>query len=274
MKIAIFTSSALRHQAFAKIAYNSNGINVVAIFHEEGNILKGIVENRADADIELQHLKARDQTEKDYFELYLNDYKSLKAARTVPRQWFSTGECIDTLKDLEIDLILVYGTSIIKGNIIDEFRGKILNVHLGLSPYYRGSGTNYFPFVNNEPEYCGATFMYLDEGIDTGEIIHQIRPNILSTDSFHQLSNRFLLRVFKTYVMIAEQFKQLGHIPPINTKDNCTRKFYRRKDFTSDTVNLLYQNFFSGMIQDYLVDYENRIKRVPIITNPAIQTSL
>ena len=83
MKIAIFTSSALRHQAFAKIAYNSNGINVVAIFHEEGNVLKSIVENRADADIELQHLKARDQTEKDYFELYLNDYKILKAARTL-----------------------------------------------------------------------------------------------------------------------------------------------------------------------------------------------
>ena len=40
---------------------------------------------------------------------------------------------------------------------------KILNLHLGISPYYKGSGTNYFPLVNNEPQYVGATFMFLDK---------------------------------------------------------------------------------------------------------------
>ena len=77
------------------------------------------------------------------------------------------------MKELNPTQILVYGTSIIKGELVNYFTGKILNLHLGISPYYRGSGTNYFPFVNNEPEYAGCTFMYLDHGIDTGEIIHQ-----------------------------------------------------------------------------------------------------
>ena len=104
-------------------------------------------------------------------------------------------------------------------------RNKILNLHLGLSPYYRGAGTNYFPFVNNEPEYVGSTFMYLDEGIDTGEIIHQIRPLINITDSFHQLSNRFLIHSFKTYSKIAERNLHFGLEDPVinNTNKNSNK---------------------------------------------------
>ena len=53
------------------------------------------------------------------------------------------------------------------------FSRKFLNVHLGLSPYYRGSGTNVWPLINTEPDMVGAT-LCIDAGIDNGEIIHQI----------------------------------------------------------------------------------------------------
>ena len=270
MNVAIFTSSALRHQAFAKLAYEASGLNVVAIFHEEGNILKDIVEHREEADLEIKHLEERDQAERDYFELYLNSSRSIGIERSVPRKWFSTNECIKTLENLNINLVLVYGTSIIKGKIIDRYRGRILNVHLGLSPYYRGSGTNYFPFVNKEPEYCGATYMYLDEGVDTGKVIHQIRPKILATDSFHQLSNRFLIKVFKTYVTLAENFDKLQATYQIDSIVNSTRYLYKRQDFTGETVELIYKNFSSQMLRDYLENYEARNKQVPIISNPTM----
>ena len=188
------------------------------------------------------------------------------------RNWYSTNECMAILEKLDVDIILVYGTSIIKGAILHKYHRKILNVHLGLSPYYRGSGTNYFPFVNNEPEFCGATYMYLDEGIDTGEIIHQIRPYILSTDSFHQLSNRFLIKVFETYTLIAENYFNLRNVQFSSPCSNGTRKFCKRKDFTAMSVELLYNNFSSGMIQRYLLNYQERNNRVPIVENSIIKT--
>ena len=58
------------------------------------------------------------------------------------------------------------------------FSNKILNIHLGLSPFYRGQATNYWAFVNNEIQFIGATFHKIDGGIDTGPIIHQIRPKV------------------------------------------------------------------------------------------------
>ena len=38
----------------------------------------------------------------------------------------------------------------------------------------------------------GATFMYIDAGIDTGEIIHQIRADIVIGDSPHSIGNRLI----------------------------------------------------------------------------------
>ena len=270
LKAVVFTASSLRHKAFAAMAQNSINLSIVATFYESGNPLKDLVECRPDANLEIQHLSARDQAEKDVFGLYLDSFISHGMSRTVPRQWFSSQDCLNILEELQIDLVLVYGTSIIKGELIKKYCGKILNVHLGLSPYYRGSGTNYFPFVNNEPEFCGATYMYLDEGVDTGKIIHQIRPYILATDSFHQLSNRFLINVFKTYINIAENFQQLRCGEPVDFKCNNTRKLYKKNDFTPASVESLYKNFQSGMIGDYLENYIERNAKVPIVQSKTV----
>ena len=218
-----------------------------------------------DASLERQHLAGRDQSEK-IFRLF----GSLQAVCQDLFHWYSTNECM-AIQEADVDIILVYGTSIIKGAILHKYDRKILNVHLGLSPYYRGSGTNYFPFVNNEPEFCGATYMYLDEGIDTGEIIHQIRPHILSTDSFHQMSNRFLIKVFETYVLIAENYFDLGGSQFSSICFNGTRKFCKRKDFTALSVERLYSNFSSGMIQRYLLNYQERNNRFQL-ENSIIKT--
>ena len=166
------------------------------------------------------------------------------------------------------DLILVYGSSIIKGKIINLFQHRILNVHLGLSPYYRGAGTNFFPFVNSEPEYCGATFMYLDQGIDTGEIIHQLRPSILEFDSFHQFSNRFLLEVFNTYVKLVENFNQIKPKKQLNFSQtkNLTKRVYKKIDFTDSSLEKLYNNLDNNMIKKYLLEKNERDKAVKIIT--------
>ena len=97
--------------------------------------------------LQKRHLLARDHSEEDIFNPFLDKYSGIN--NFVERNWFSSKECLNLVKKINPDLILVYGTSIIKGAIIEQFRNKILNVHLGLSPYYRGSGTNYFPFFNN-----------------------------------------------------------------------------------------------------------------------------
>ena len=269
MRVVIFTSSNLRHMAFAKRVCQSKTIEVIQIFFESGNQLEKIVNERNNNSIQLNHLLARNHSEKDVFNLFLKySFDSSFLEKHVERGWFSSLDCFTQLEKINPDLILVFGTSIIKGQIINRFSGRILNLHLGLSPYYRGSGTNYFPFVNNEPEYCGATYMFLDEGIDTGKIIHQTRPQLFESDSFHQLSNRFLIKVFDDYVKIVENFDKIKSPEIQFHSSNNVRNFYKKKDFSDESLIKLKNNFLNGMIPNYLEKKSIRDKDVPLVMNP------
>ena len=82
-------------------------------------------------------------------------------------------------------------------------------MHLGLSPYYRGSGTNLFPFVNNEIQYVGATFMLLDRTIDNGRIIHQEQAKVFKNDNIHKIGNRLILEMFEVYKDLILNFNKV-----------------------------------------------------------------
>jgi phosphoribosylglycinamide formyltransferase-1 len=270
MKTAVFTSCSLRHRAFAWMCKDNPTLNVDLIVHEEGAGQPHSYELKP-AGLTETHLSERKISEEDFFGLYLSYKAELpQGSRKVARGWISSEECRRELRSRDISQILVYGTSILKGQILHDYKDRILNLHLGLSPYYRGSGTNYFPFVNKEPEYCGATIMYLDAGIDTGPIIHQLRPRINVSDTFHQISNRFLIDAFKTYMRIGEINLVLQEpLPSCSTFTSCSnqkRLLYKRKDFTESSVKQLRGNFQTSMITDYLDEYSQRNCQVPIVT--------
>ena len=78
-------------------------------------------------------------------------------------------------------MIISFGCSIIKGKLLDLFKGRFINVHLGLSHIIEDlvQTTGQWSI---EFDFLGATFMHIDAGIDTGQIIHQIRPKIFWGD--------------------------------------------------------------------------------------------
>ncbi|MEY3190997.1 MAG: hypothetical protein RIS10_1114, partial [Pseudomonadota bacterium] len=80
------------------------------------------------------------------------------------------------------DLILVFGTSLLKGNLLNKGRLGIINLHGGLSPAYRGADCTFWALHNQEPEKVGCTFHYINEGIDTGNMIAHVSPEIKETD--------------------------------------------------------------------------------------------
>lgn len=212
-----------------------------------------------------RHLAQREQSEKDFFGLFVETSPDNSNPEWISRGEINSEQRVGEIINLNPDLIIAYGCSIIKAPLLDAFEGRILNVHLGLSPYYRGSGTNFWPFVNNELEYIGATFMYMDKGIDTGEVIHQIRPKIVPGDSIHQIGNRLILDVGKTYRELVVHFEELTRMQQLPAPAEA--KYYRRKDFREDTVARAYGNLDEGLVERYLSEQESRRRNVPIITN-------
>ncbi len=72
----------------------------------------------------------------------------------------------------EFTFLISYGyRHILRREILDLFPGKAINLHISYLPWNRGADPNFWSFVEGTPK--GVTIHYLDEGVDTGDIIVQ-----------------------------------------------------------------------------------------------------
>lgn len=266
MKIIILTGNEMRHRFFRiRVAFEKD-ITVLKTYceGEEFSLENRIKKNSYESDLLRNHVKSRSQSESDFFSEIISLLPDYSSPVNIPKGRINDLSVVGQILSLNPDLLICYGSSIIKSNLLDKFKGRFLNVHLGLSPYYRGSGTNVWPLINKEPEYIGATFMYIDEGIDTGQIIHQIRADIFIGDTPHTIGNRLILKMTKVFIIIIRSQNRLTIENQIQSSSN----YYTRKHFDLVACQKLYDNFKSTMIEEFL---RNRVNReVKIIENKGL----
>ena len=94
------------------------------------------------------------------------------------------------LLDLDIDLIVTcaYG-GIIPKAVLDIPKYGCVNVHASLLPKYRGSSPIQWALFNGDDK-TGVTIMYMDEGMDTGNIIKEAEIPILPNDNVGTLHDK------------------------------------------------------------------------------------
>lgn len=79
---------------------------------------------------------------------------------------------VEYIKKLGHDFIISYNYKhIISKEIIDIAEGKVINLHISYLPWNKGAYPNIWSFLEDTPK--GVTIHYLDEGLDTGDIIVQ-----------------------------------------------------------------------------------------------------
>ena len=91
-------------------------------------------------------------------------------------------EVLRLAREMQPDLIAVFGTSLLRGELLNEGRLGIVNLHGGLSPEYRGADCTFWALYNGEPEKIGCTLHYINAGIDTGKLIAHICPAVQAED--------------------------------------------------------------------------------------------
>ncbi|MGM0444902.1 MAG: methionyl-tRNA formyltransferase [Bacillota bacterium] len=97
---------------------------------------------------------------------------------------------INKLKQLDIDLLVVvaYG-QILSKKLLDLPKYGCINLHASLLPTYRGSSPIQQAILDGK-EKTGVTTMFMDEGLDTGDIIKQKEVNIYEEDNAGNLHDR------------------------------------------------------------------------------------
>lgn len=99
-------------------------------------------------------------------------------------------EVLNTLKELNPDVIAVvaYG-KILPVEILKLPKLGCINVHGSLLPKYRGAAPMQWAIINGE-EKTGITTMYMDKGMDTGDMLLKEEVDITDEDNFETIHDK------------------------------------------------------------------------------------
>lgn len=132
---------------------------------------------------------------------------------------------------LESDLFIVFGASFIKGELCEYLVGKrAVNIHMGVSPWYRGSSTNFWAMYDRRPEYVGATIHLLSKGLDSGPMLFHAFPKVEAVDPFVY----GMKAVKAAHEATIEKLKasELSIIQPVAQDKAVELRYTRNSDFT------------------------------------------
>jgi len=194
MRLIILTSNQLRHRFFVNFLKQRHHLVGAVMESKKRDPLKKewppLLKERV-----LAYFRERAKSEEKYFGGFSQLALASQAVLTIEGGMLNDTAVIKKIASWRGDCLVAFGSSIIKKEILSLVPEKrAINMHLGLSPYYRGSGTNFWPLFNGQPQYVGVTIHFLDEGIDSGEVIVQGRPEIVSGDTPHSIGNKTIIK--------------------------------------------------------------------------------
>ena len=174
-------------------------------------------------------------------------------------------DVVTLARDLQPDILAVFGTSLIRSDLLKEGRLGIANLHGGLSPEYRGADCTFWALYNSEPEKVGCTLHWIDAGIDTGRLIAHISPEIRPDDGELGL---FWRSVENSAGVYAEFLRRLAAGERFGQSQPHKGRLYQVKQ-----RGLRHEQQVDRLLRDGLLDGVNPGRRVTWFTLDAQQES-
>ncbi len=128
-------------------------------------------------------------------------------------------ESHELVEQLQPSRLIVYGTGMVGDRMIARSRLTALNLHTGISPYYRGSSCAFWPIHNGEPEMCGATVHEICSVVDGGAIYATTTASLDADDGLHAVFARTVVAGAALYADTLADLALAGGDPPGRPQD-------------------------------------------------------
>jgi phosphoribosylglycinamide formyltransferase-1 len=125
------------------------------------------------------------------------------------KEFYVTGKVLRYLLLYKIDFIVLAGFLwLVPENIIEQYPGRIINIHPALLPSYGGKGmygeTVHKAVLANQDTESGITVHYVNKLYDKGDIIFQTRIEVNPSDTPELLAEKVHALEYKHYPKIIE----------------------------------------------------------------------
>lgn len=280
MKIVILTRKEPRHIYFAnRIIKESGAVGVVIedpSITISSKISKGINGNKKEDKASLKreiYMGNIIRYIRNKIILYRNKFESVRNQRTFNNKYFgrlwntlldqdkyrykiytcpsiNDHLTIKYLKSLNPDLLVVLGTSLVRRKVLSIPKLGALNLHTGVSPYYRGVYCSEWAIYNNDLDNIGVTIHLIDLSIDSGNIVHIGRPILEVGDTRESIFAKLIVLGTDLMIKSIGEFKE-GNVNTYS-QDKTLGKLYLHKEYNKLIEQEVDRKLQSGIIKDYL----------------------
>ena len=242
MKIFLFISNSRRHKFLANSLSENFDVNCF-IFKKKINRAQNI------------YFKTISKIERKYFPNNKFKKKVKIFNETNPEKIIKIIKKKKSIKNL----FIVFGYKIIKDRLLRFLKQHdCLNLHAGISPYYRGVACNPWAIYDQNFDLIGCTMLELDKKIDGGRILFHIKPKKLKKNlkeiSMHALKVAIKISTNKINNQNILDFKRI--------KQNHQKeiRFSKSKDFDQKIIKEFFKINYKIKINQNKRAFHNLLK--------------
>ena len=147
----------------------------------------------------------------------------------------------------------MFGSSYIKDELAKYLiKADAINIHAGVSPYYKGTDCNFWALYDDNYHLVGSTIHLLTEGLDSGPILYHAMSTLKTNPFEYTMST-----IKSAFHSIAERIKDrsIFNIKPIIQDKKNEIKYSKKNEFT-DTV---IEHFFKKEINLHKRKFDNSL---------------
>ena len=170
--------------------------------------------------------------------------------RVVSGEYLESKMTLDFVKEIDPDIVLVFGCGMIRGELAGVLPELSINLHLGLSPRYRGAATLFWPFYFLEPQWAGCTFHKIVHEPDAGDILHQVAPTLWRGDKIHDTAARAVIEATEDMTTMLGRLEEKyiwGFTNQVTTGKN-----FLSRDFQPPHLRNIYEVYDDDIVDQYL----------------------
>tara|TARA_B100001093_G_C26749131_1_gene980294 strand:+ start:251 stop:1057 length:807 start_codon:yes stop_codon:yes gene_type:complete len=252
MKLILFSGSHPRHLYVNRNLPNYFDEVLVIVMQREELLPKPPTSlNNRDKNLFVDHFKNRNIVElSTYGDLNTEEvFKDFKTIYLQPSE-LNTESIAEEIKIFDADFAFIFGVDLILDPLISKLPHNKINLHLGLSPWYRGSATLFWPFYFLQPQFCGSTFHQITKTADAGEIIHQCIPKLEQGDKIHDVGAKCVKKAAEDIPILMQHW--LRHRTFQGKLQKTTGRNWRSMDFHASHLRVIYELFEDNIVDSYL----------------------
>jgi len=204
-------------------------------------------------------------------EYYDRRFPSLPNVKQITVTQINSETTVDFIKEIQPDLLMVSGTSMVKEKILNlPVQKGILNLHTGLSPYIKGGPncTNWC-LATHQIHLIGNTVMWIDAGIDSGNIITTELTEFSGDENLLQIHIKVMEHAHDLYLrslkVIENNFENCPNIKQASITEGKT--YYTRMWGVKQKWKIL-SLFLTGRFRKEVLSEDYKRKRMKIMTVP------